>query len=49
MKFGTISFKNKIYNLDYMNSEEIIKLQESIDAEIEESFKAGEKIIKDNL
>ena len=49
MKYGTISFKNKIYNLDYMNSEDIIKLQDCIDLEIEENFKIGETIIKDNL
>lgn len=49
MKFGTISFNNKIYNLDYMNSEDMDKLQQSIDLEIEENFKKGEDIIKNNL
>ena len=49
MKYGTISFKNKIYNLDYMNQEDIINLQDCIDLEIEENFKIGETIIKDNL
>ena len=49
MKFGTISFNNKIYNLDYMNSDDMTKLKESINLEIEENFKKGEDIIKNNL
>ncbi len=49
MKFGTISFNNKIYNLDYMNVEDMTKLQESLDAAIEDNFKKGESIIKNNL
>ena len=49
MKFGTISFNNKIYNLDYMNVEDMTKLQERLDAAIEDNFKKGESIIKNNL
>jgi hypothetical protein len=49
MKFGTVSFDKKIYNLDYMNAEDIAKLEENVGSAIDDNFIIGEKIIKDNL
>ena len=49
MNFGTVSFDKKIYNLDYMNADDIAKLEENVKAAIDNNFIIGEKIIKDNL
>ena len=49
MKFGTVSFDKRIYNLDYMNADDIAKLEENVGAAIDNNFIMGEKIIKDNL
>ena len=45
MKFGTTFFNNKIYNLEYMNSEEIKGLLSQIEKDNDEKFKEIETIV----
>ncbi len=45
MKFGTTSFNNKIYNLEYMNSEEIKDLLNQIEKDNDEKFKEIETMV----
>lgn len=46
MKLGTIAYKNKIYNLDYMNAEELKKLLKVIETEKKESFNNIKELLK---
>lgn len=48
MKLGTIAFKNKIYNLDYMNADELKYLLKAIETDKKESFKNAKEILKKN-
>lgn len=48
MKLGTISYKNKIYNLDYMNIDELKNLLKLIEVEKKESFKSAKEMLKNN-
>ena len=45
MKLGTVVYKNKIYNLDYMNSEEVEKLLKKIESDKEKNITEGKKMI----
>lgn len=38
MKLGTIVYDNKIYNLDYMNSEEVKTILDSIEKDKKEKI-----------
>ena len=46
MELGTISYKNKIYNLDYMKSEEIKNLLNIVEDENNNNFKEAKKSVK---
>ena len=46
MKLGTIVYDNKIYNLDYMSTEEMKKLLQEIEKSKSNNFEQGKKIIK---
>ena len=46
MNLGTVVYKNKIYNLDYMATEDLKKLLEEIEEEKKNSFKDVKKMIK---
>ena len=46
MKLGTVVYKNKIYNLDYMSSEELKNLLKEIENESKESFNEAKRIVK---
>ena len=46
MKFGTVVYQNKIYNLDYMSIDEMKKLLEMIENEKKENFENGKKILR---
>lgn len=46
MKLGTIAYKSKIYNLDYMNAEELKKLLKMIESEKKESFNNVKELLK---
>lgn len=46
MKLGTIAYEDKIYNLDYMSSEEIKNLLQKIEVSKNKNFEQGKKIIK---
>lgn len=48
MKLGTIAYKNKIYNLDYMNIDELKNLLKQIESEKKESFKNVKEMLKNN-
>ena len=43
MKLGTVVYEGKIYNLDYMSSEVILK---KIEDEKKKNFEQGKKITK---
>jgi len=45
MKLGTIVYENKIYNLDYMSSEEIEELLKKVVESRKQNFLQGKKII----
>ena len=45
MKLGTIVYKNKIYNLDYMNSIEVEQLLKRIEEDKVKNIAEGKKII----
>lgn len=44
MKLGTVVYEGKIYNLDYMNTNEVQKLLQEIEQEKEKEFLQGKKI-----
>ena len=46
MKLGTIVYDNKIYNLDYMTSEEIKELLTKIEEEKSKNLEQGKRIAK---
>ncbi len=46
MKLGTVVYEGKIYNLDYMSSEEIQVLLKKIEDEKKKNFEQGKKITK---
>lgn len=46
MNLGTVVYKNKIYNLDYMKTEELKALLEQIEEEKKKSFQDVKKMIK---
>ncbi len=48
MKLGTIAYKNKIYNLDYMKIDELKNLLKLIEVEKKESFKSAKEMLKNN-
>jgi hypothetical protein len=45
MKLGTVVYKNKIYNLDYMTAEEMKDLKSKIQEEQKLSFKEAKKML----
>lgn len=45
MKLGTISYEEKIYNLDYMNLEEIETLLKKVTNKRKEYIQEGKKIL----
>ena len=45
MKLGTVVFKNKVYNLDYMSSRQIKNLEKKIIEEQKTTYNEGSKII----
>ena len=48
MKLGTIAYKNKIYNLDYMNVDELKVLLKQIETEKKDSFNNVKTLLKYN-
>ncbi len=46
MKLGTVAYEDKIYNLDYMSSEEIKNLLQKIENSKDRNFEQGKRIIK---
>lgn len=46
MKLGTIVYDNKIYNLDYMTSEETKELLKKIEEEKSKNLEQGKRIAK---
>lgn len=46
MKLGTVVYNNKIYNLDYMTSEELKELLKNIETDKKDSFKEAKKMIE---
>lgn len=46
MKLGTVVYKNKIYNLDYMKTEELKQLLVEIEEEKRKEFAEAKKILK---
>lgn len=46
MKLGTVVYKNKIYNLDYMKTEELKQLLVEIEEEKRKEFDEAKKILK---
>ena len=46
MKLGTVVYNNKIYNLDYMTSEEMMQLLKMISEEKKQKFQEAKKIVK---
>lgn len=47
MKLGTIAFEEKIYNLDYMTSEEIESLLKQVANKRKEYMQEGKKLLND--
>ena len=45
MKLGTVVYNNKIYNLDYMTTDEMMELLKRISEEKKQSFDEAKKII----
>ena len=45
MKLGTIVYENKIYNLDYMSSEEIEVLLKKIEEDKSKNIAEGKKMV----
>jgi len=48
MKLGTIAYKGKIYNLDYMNVKELKGLLKIIENEKKENFDNIKRLLKKN-
>lgn len=46
MKLGTVVYNNKIYNLDYMTTDEMKQLLKIITEEKKEKFTEAKKIVK---
>ena len=46
MKLGTVVYDNKIYNLDYMSSEDMQGLLQKIENSKDKNFEQGQRIIK---
>ena len=46
MKLGTVVYDNKIYNLDYMTTEEMKQLLQKIEVSKNTNIEQGKKIIK---
>lgn len=46
MKLGTVVYNEKIYNLDYMSTEEMKNLLKIIEKEKNDSFVDAKKILK---
>ena len=46
MKLGTVVYEEKIYNLDYMNTNEIQELLKKIEKNKEKDFTQGKNITK---
>lgn len=46
MNLGTVVYKNKIYNLDYMKTEELKELLAQIEEEKKQSFNDVKKMVK---
>ena len=46
MNLGTVVYKNKIYNLDYMKTEELKNLLAQIEDEKKKSFQEVKKMLK---
>ena len=46
MNLGTVVFKNKIYNLDYMKTDELKKLLDEIEEDKKNDFQDVKKRIK---
>lgn len=49
MKLGTVAYKNKIYNLDYMSIEELKNLLKTIEIDKKNSFNEVKEMLKNNL
>lgn len=47
MKLGTISYEEKIYNLDYMSSEEIESLLKKIINKRKQNITLGKKLLNE--
>ena len=48
MKLGTVVYDGKIYNLDYMTSEEVESLLKKVEAEKAKNFAQGKKLQSNN-
>ena len=46
MKLGTVVYEGKIYNLDYMNTNEVQNLLKKIEQKKESEFSQGKNITK---
>ncbi len=46
MKLGTVVYDGKIYNLDYMTSEEVENLLKKVEEEKRKDVEQGKKIAK---
>ena len=46
MKLGTIVYKEKMYNLDYMSVQEVQELLKKVEEEKKEIFSQGKNITK---
>ena len=49
MKLGTVVYEGKIYNLDYMNTNEVKELLKKIEKNKEKEFSQGKKITDRNF
>jgi hypothetical protein len=49
MKLGTIVYDNEIYNLDYMTSDEIKELINTVEADKYKNMNEGKNIVECNL
>ena len=46
MKLGTVVYEGKIYNLDYMNTNEVQDLLKKVEQKKDNEFSQGKKITK---
>ena len=44
MKLGTVVYENKIYNLDYMTTEEVEELLKKVEADKAKNIAEGKKM-----